>query len=688
MKKSISLLIALVMLFLSFSVSADSVVSDNMQKALIEVKALVDVPSELSEFSSYVSENNNKTSYSFEWRSEDYSKSMSVSCDGDGRITSYNNYSVDSTDKKISKISKQEIIDFATDFVRKTLPDSFKNDNDTLVYDEDTYNAYGNLRYSLEFKRYRNSILVKDNYANISLGIKDDKIYVRNMSVYFDYDAQFEDEVGIIENFEEKYKEKFPVEMVYCDEYDYNKQTAGEPVRKSVLIYRIKDNNAGYISLKDGEIITEDSKYELFREENAVMDSVASAGGSLNKEMLTQQEIDELSRIDGLMSVEKIEKSLKALPYLGFTASMKLSHSNLSKNEDGEYFYRLQYREENDKNYRYLNAVVNAKDATLISLNNNTSYNNESDTVLTQRQKKAAEEKMLSFLNKTAAQKISECEKTTSESYERYVNDFYVRLVNGIRYIDNGIDITFDAKNNIVTSYRIDFYETDFTDPEKAIGENEAYEKITQYSPITPMYILKGGKYVKAATLQKYGVNIDALSGEVRNINSNDNNYAYSDIAGHWVEEAANKLAEIQIGFVGNTLEADRAITQEEFFRFLCSGMLNKYYSGYTTEELYERLIIDKILAEEEKAPHSLVAREDAFVYMIRIAGYEKVAKLSDIYKVSYTDGNMLKTENIGYAAILSGMGVICGDQGELRPLDNLTRAETVIMLYRYLLSL
>lgn len=688
MKKSLSLLIALVMLMLSFSVSADSVVSDNMQKALIAVKKLVDVSPELSEFSSYVSENEDKTSYSFEWRSEDYSKSMSVSCDEDGRISSYSNYSVDSTEKKIGKISKREIIDFATDFVKKTLPDAFKNDNDVLVYDENTYSAYGNLRYSLEFKRCRNSIPVKDNYANLSLVIKDDKIYVRNMSVYYDYDAQFEDEGSTIENFDEKYKEKFPVEMVYCDEYDYKKQTPGESVRKSVLIYRLKDNNAGYISLRDGEIITEDSKYELFREENAVMDSVTSAGGASNKEMLTEQEIAELSRIDGLMSVEKIEKSLKALPYMGFTSSMKLTYSNLSKNDDGEYFYRLNYRDEKDENYRYLNAVVNAKDSTLISLNNNSSYHKESDAPLTQKQKKAAEEKMLSFLNKTAAQKLSECEKITSESYKNSVSDFYVRLVNGIKYIDNGINISFDAENNIVTSYRIDFYETDFADTENAIGEREAYEKITQYSPVTPMYILSGGKYVKAATLEKYGVTIDALSGKIRNINNNDTNYTYSDIAGHWVEEAANKLAEIQIGFAGNTLKADSTITQEEFFRFILSGMINKYYSGFTTEELYELLVADKILTEEEKSPQSLITRENAFVYMVRIAGYEKVAKLSDIYKVSYTDGNMLKPENVGYAAILSGMGIICGNQGELRPIDNMTRAETVMMLYKYLLSL
>ncbi len=689
MKKVVSLLLITVMLLSSLCVSADTALSEDMQKALIRVKSLVDVPSELDEFSSFVTTNGDEKSYSFEWRNKDYSKSMSVSCDNEGRITSYYNYSVQESDKKISKVSKREIIDFANSFLRKTVPDAFVSETDTLVYDEESYNARGNLRYSLEFDRYRNSLPVKDNYANLSLGIKDDEIYVRNMSVNFEYEVQFDDEGEIVENFVEKYKEKFPVEMVYCDEHNYNKINADEPNRKSVLIYRNKDNNSGYISLKDGEIITEDSKYEMYREENAVMDSLAAGGSSANKEMLTEQEIEELSHIEGLLSVEKIESTLKALPYINFTSSLKLSSSNLTKNEEGEYFYRLQYRMENDKQYRFLNAVVNAKNATLISLANNGGYDAASDITLTEKQKKSAEEKALSFINKVALQKIDECEKASSESYGAIVKSSYVRMVNGIKYIDNGINISFDAKNNIVTSYRIDFYDTQFADVSSAIDQAAAYEKILEYSPVIPMYVLSGGKYIKAATLQKYGVSIDALSGEVINVYEDSNtSFSYSDIKGHWVEEAATKLSEIQIGIPGGALNPEGEISQAEFFRLMCSGIIDKYYNSYTEDELYERLIFDKIIDETQKAPQQAVTRENAFIYIIRLAGLEKVARLTDIYRVEYTDGSSLTSGNLGYAAILSGLGVICGDGGYLRPQDNLTRSEAVIMLYRYLLSL
>ena len=117
------------------------------------------------------------------------------------------------------------------------------------------------------------------------------------------------------------------------------------------------------------------------------------------------------------------------------------------------------------------------------------------------------------------------------------------------------------------------------------------------------------------------------------------------------------------------------------------SGMRSNYYLDADTDNLYERLISTKIITEEEKAPEAQVTRENAFVYMIRLAELERVAKLADIYKVNFADSDKLSEGKLGYAAILSGMGVVCGDGGTLRPTDTITRAEAAAMLYKYLLT-
>ena len=669
-------------------VFADNSTSSDMQRVLLVVKSKVNVPNELSEFSGHVTTGKDSKTYTFDWSDKEYNKSMSVSCDGDGRITSYYNYTAEISDKKLSQVSKREIIDFAHSFLKQTLPEAFANDLDKLVYDESSYNARGNLRYSLEFKRYRDSVLVKDNSASITLCVADDKIHVRNMSVNFDYDAEFEKDTTLIDDYVQKYTEAFPVELIYCDEYNYDKVSVDEPRTKPVLIYRIKDGNAGYISMSTGEIITEDTVQELFREENsAVMDS--AGGSSANKEMLTEQEMAELSAVEGLLSIASVEKNIKSLPYINMTSSMQLSNSRLTKNDRGEYLYRLHYSSSQKGATEFLSAVVNAKNGKILSLSGRSSHDAEADVTLTDRQKSAAQEKMLTFIEKVCAEEFKLTEKQDSECYGTYINDFYVRMVNGVKYVDNGISISFDAKNNVVSSFNLTFNDGDFADISSAVGNAAAYEKILEYSPVTVMYIQSGGRYVKAATLKYKNTTLDAVSGKIRNpYNEGNNAFAYNDISGHWVEEAATKLAEIQIGLDGTALNPDSAITQEELLRLMASGIWGKYYYTHSSEELYNSLINQKILSEGEKAPAETVTREDAFIYTIRFAGLEKIAKLQSIYKIDYADSNLLSSGNLGYCAILSGLGVICGDGGALRPVDTLTRAEAIIMLYRYLLTL
>ena len=67
------------------------------------------------------------------------------------------------------------------------------------------------------------------------------------------------------------------------------------------------------------------------------------------------------------------------------------------------------------------------------------------------------------------------------------------------------------------------------------------------------------------------------------------------------------------------------------------------------------------------------------------MSGLEEVANLQGIFKVEYADRDEVSDELLGYAAILSGMKVISGDGGYLRPNDNITRAEAETVLYNYM---
>ncbi len=684
MKKTMALMLALVMLLVSLPVFGAADDSAKMQEVLLLVKEKITVPEELSEFSGNVSDYNGKVSYYFSWTSPDYEKSMSVSCDDQGRITSYHQNTFKMSDKKLSGISKQELIAFAEEFLKMTVPEAFVSETDLLVYDEESYYASGNLTYNIGFMRQKDGIRVKDNYANVYLYVVDEEIQVRSMDIYFVYDAEFDEKREDVEDYQGKYQELFPVELIYRDEYQPLAK-GNEPRFTPVLVYRIKDDNGGYMNSATGEIMTEDAFDEDYKRAPEAEDSTVNMGASGGGSSLTPQEMAELETVEGLLSYQDIEQAVKKLPYLDFSDKLELDSSHLYKDSLGDYYFRMSYSYEDETSYRYFNVRANAKTGEILDLSNNGRYEEEKE--LTEAQKSGAEKKITEFLNAVAKDKFEETEKKDVSEYGNALTEHYVRIVNGVPYIDNGIRISFDARNNVVRSYSLHFTETEFVNPKEAMGAEKAYETILEYAPIQPVYIKSGGLYQKAFTLSKGFVSVDAVSGANMNQEGNTD-YDYADIEGHWAAEAAIKLSEIQVGLPGGKLNPENAISQEEFLRLLASAVMGQYYSDYSTDELYERLIRNGFLTEEEKAPESQVKREDAFVYIIRMAGYEKVAKLTEIYRVSYQDQAELSDGKLGYAAILSGLGVVCGDGGNLRPQDALTRAEGIAVVYKYLLSL
>ncbi len=685
MKKLISVILTVIMLVLPVGALADSATSADIEKVLIVVKTKITVPAELTEFSSYVRERNEKTYYNLEWANEDYSKTMSVSCDGEGRITSYSNYTNDTSGKKISSFTRDEIVSFASSFVSKALPETIRGEDDVLVYDDSSYDARGNMRYSMRFDRRKETVKVKDSYADVTVCEVDGELFIRNMSVSYDYDTEFMSTADTVSDYKEKYKAAFPAELIYRNEYNYY-APKGMPKTKPVLVYRIKDDSIGYIDAETGEVIAEDAvENELFKAEEARMTADSAGGSGSSKEILTQQEIEEIGKIEGLLSVADIEKTIKKLPYVEFAGDMVLTSHDLSK-YDEDYTYSLYYSNNSDEDYRYIRVSADAKTGKIISLYKNSEY---SEKELSRTQIESAEKKITEFLNVVAQDDIKECDGLESDVYRNKASKHYVRIVNGVKYIDNGINVSFNAEANSVESFNLNFTKAEFENPKNAIGEEDAYGKILEYAPLIPLYIRAGETYKRVFTLDCYNMQIDAVTGEAMEGYLNESkNYAYKDTEGHWVEEAAEKLAEIQVGFDGDMLNPEQIVTQSEFLKFVASGIYSKHYAEYSDEDLYRLLISDGILTEEEKIPQSPVTREQAFVYIIRFAKIEKVAELSNIYKVSYADGNLLSDGKLGYAAILSGLGVICGDGGYLRPADTLTRAEAVIMLYRYLIRM
>ena len=679
MKKCLCILIIVAILVPNILVSADTAASKQVEDILVLVKEKVRIPKELTEFSSYTSSRNEKGTFTFLWQDKDGKAHIEITADDKGRIFDY--YAFDSTlktDKKITVLSKQDIIDFAEKFLRETVPEAFADTNDCLAFDENSWNV-SNLNYNLTYKRMKNGIEVKDNYASIRIAVYDDVAYVRNMNLNIKFDAEFVDDFDEEFDYIEKYKEKFPIELIYKS--DYRPLKDGEE-DKAVLVYRYKNNDAGYILASDGEIAKEDTFDEIFAGGGNSLNMGVTEDATLRKETLTEAELSELSKIEDLISKEDAEKILKKLPYVGLDSSLRLISFDIKKNNDR---YELSLSYENEKQDKFLSATLDGKMKEILNLYQRLPIDSEKNTELSESQKNQAKTKIEKFL-KLASAKTNEFQEESFDTYDSAVNYRLDRYVNDTRYIDNSISVRFDAKNDKILNYRLHFDDNkSFPEAEKIVEKEDAHNKLLEIANLDKIYVHTDGKYKLCFGVKNNNTEIDAFTGEKYQSYKTSENFEYSDITGHWAEDAINKLSEVQIGFDGEKFTPDDAIKQSDLLKLFAAGTRHKSYLEFESEELYKILIDEEIISGSEKNPDSAVKREDAFVFMIRLQGLGKVAKLNEIFKVTYADQELLTKEKTGYAAILTGMNIICGNGGKLRPQDNITRAEAAVMLYNYM---
>ncbi len=688
MKKIISLVLCVLLVISCIPALADVDSSAKMQSVLINVKSKVDIPEKFSEFTPYSNEYDGKLSYEFNWQTEDEKSYISVSCDSEGRINRY--YSFDNSLKSVKKLtllSKDDIVDFAKKFMEKAVPEGFENADDTLLFDESSWYVNGN-SYRFKFERYYKNGYIKDNYIDFRIEVYDDVAYVKSMNVYcdYEYDGEFLYNDEFVpplnqHNLLTEYNKKFPLELIYKDVYTYG----DDDDTKTALVYQF--TGGGYISTITNEELKEDENAEVYGGAGG-----GSVNGALKEDMaadsvvLTDKELKELENVEELISKEDADKIIKALPHIDLERNMTISSYRINRQDD-KYIIYISYERKDD--YKYLSATLEGETGKILNIYSSGRYDNE-ETTISDAQKKTALKKVEEFIKKVAPLEFSQCKKQEDSNYSYTYNISYDRYVNDIRYVNDGIDVSFNVKTGKVTSYRLDFEEDKvFGNPSGVISAEKAVEEFSKTNPVKEIYIMNDGKYQQSYTVLNQNIQLDAFTGKEykEKTYSENKNYEYSDIKGHWAEEKINKLSEIQIGFEGEKFNPDAPISQYDLLRLFGAGVYYQDYITYSEEILYEQLIYSNILTEEDKKPQAQVLREDAFVFMVKMDGLDKVAKLSDIFKVEYADGNLLSEGKIGYPAILTGMGIICGNGGYLKPKTPITRAEAAVMVYNYMIK-
>ena len=520
-----------------------------MEKALTVVKQRIDIPAELTEFTSNAYDYGGAVEYSFRWSDEDNDEWMRVECNENGQLLTYYRYNNEyKNELKLPTVSEDEAVAAAEAFLAKSAPETVEKANDKLVLSETHSREYD--RWIIIFQREKDGVPVAGNSATVTTAVtENDEMYIADAYIDFSYGAEFEAAGAELAEPEARYAEAYPAEMVYRKKVDYAVyRETGE--YETQLVYRVKDSAPGYISAYTGDVVEQQFEDYAAMNDMAAAETAESGGGGAPAPMLSKEELAELDTIAGLYTVDEAEKFLKSVEQLKIPKSYTVTNSGMytsvtGKGDNAKRDYSLSVNMSDADEGKYSSGIFARFDAERDRLTYYSGgYSEPFDPdgkKLTDKEVVAANKDIDAFLQKVLPDKIAEFEKKENPDaeYSYSVPANYTRMVNGVPYLADTISVTYGAADKKIGYYRLS-YDDDavFDDPSGALDVSDAYGYLTETAPIERYYIYDGEEYRLV-----YGMDgnpmVDAFTGG--DVNADDADYTkikYDDIGGHWCEEA------------------------------------------------------------------------------------------------------------------------------------------------------
>lgn len=697
-KKILSSLIAVV-IAASGAVPVMAKDTTKLQQILEEVKARIPDTDEYENFSSETQEEDGDIRYSFNWTTEKDGKykDMSMTVSDDGVISSYYYYDNElyryDSEPTVNRLSQDEALKKAKELIKALNPDIYPS----LVIEKrrERISLYDST-YGFSVKRCENGIPVYQDTGYLTVNSNADKLISFNLN--YTEGLAFGDASGAkdIKGAWEAFSENMGMELEYRIEYKDDKETAA-------LVYVPKMNADQYIDAytgECGEIVRVYPPYRFYAGGSTAMNEAAADMGAEQKKELSPRELEEMEKVSGLLSEAEAEELVRGMTALDFDKAMTLEKISCYKGwrSDDDYYYRMRFSSNTDNGNNYGYAVIDAKTGELIRWSGINGIAGESDKELEREELVKTCTGLLPQLAPKHFGEGSAEDYLINEDSESVGNVQYTRYVNGIKFGTDTVSIGINPESGKVDYYYIYYSDIEFPTAQNAITAAEAAKSLSEQAEMTLYYIPTvsdvNSKKLKIDTVKLgymienlYGCWIDANTGKIK-----ENEYIeekipeYTDISGHYAENAINTLAKYGIGFESGEFKPDAVITQQEYAALLVSAFVNHtpiiLKSGDELNRYYTMALGNDIIKEGDGEPAAALTREKAAVYMIRAMGAEKYAQLSDIFKPMFPD----VTENVGYIGILAGMKVFRGDEnGNFNPEKQLTRAEAVMTIYNYL---
>lgn len=676
MKKIVSALLIALMLFSQLgTVSADN--GDEVAHLILAVKDKFGIDDNEFVFDSYnKNDYNGKISYYLSWRSKassDYSFTpyISATVSQNGEVEHYHISRQAEAASSIPKFTRQEIIDKATEYAVKFSPERSARIGEAVTHSV--------TMPSVEFERVENGIPVAGDSIQIEMSPED--LSLISYSCQWT-DVTFPSSDGIIsaEDAKNAYKEQIGYELLY------NINTKDHKIEKIYLSYAPKSASAA-IDAFTGEAMLPSGS--VFRYSSGAMSDKAETEESVNT-ALSPEEIQLVEDINNMITKEELENLIRDITEFNIPTDSYIEGFSVNRDKYGDYLARISFGASDSKSYYSARATVDAERKELMSFSQYRKPVENANPYPADKAKAVAE----NFLKKHFGDKFALTQPDFYIGNPPEYDFSYDRYVDGIRVNGDGLRLSIDSSSGEISNVNVAWADTEFPSADKVLPIESIYEKVLTEDNFRLQYVTSS-EYVyndegkreqlihKADLLYAPAENptYNAESGRAINrqgVEIQEKYKEYSDLCGHYSDEAAKALARMNIYFEGGKLEPDKAVTQEEFLKFVHIGVKGRYFSNY--EDMYRYFIRERIIAENDIGKPLI--RAEAIRIIMDAMGFKDAANIKGIYINPFED---IEESYVGYTAIAGGLGIIDTSADTFRANDIMTRGEAVTVIYNYL---
>ena len=494
---------------------------------------------------------------------------------------------------------------------------------------------------------------------------------------------------------------------------------------QAVLCYLPNPAHTFYVDGKTGKLVdlTElEMQMYQFGMGGAANDTTAESGAASDADkVLSEAEQAGIQQLEGVQSQEALDKALRAVPEYGLEnyalASARFSVGAGEEDDQAPVTCVLRYTRADGEDVRTRTFTVDARTGQVQALYSYMPWDEGDAASVTEAEAQAKAEAFLKTyygdhyahldLYETPGDTAAPLEDEKSVSAYTFR---FARKENGYFFPEQDYTVRIDAADGSVCGFSFQYDETvTFDSPQGIVSAQAAMDAWMDTYDVTLGYLLvprelEGTDAVTQRLIQMgltayyylelgYTLEreddcrgIDAKSGQpmAYSWQSQEEGVSYGDVEGHWAQSDIQRLARFGVGYDGGSFQPGKVLTQWDLVCLLYS--LNYYpldpaqATDQERNEAYASAYSMGVLTRADREDDGTVTRSQLVRYLLDAAGYGTVAQLQGIFTCAYPDRASIPADELGYAALAQGLGLV---NGAYNGTASATRGQAAAMLCR-----